>query len=68
MKKTKNLFKPVNDNLLKSYVMMEILSTEYSKKFIEIVSLLREFLVVFNSLKSSGFWLATSKLILECCL
>lgn len=31
VKNTNNLFKTLNDNLLKSYTMMEILGTEYSK-------------------------------------
>lgn len=48
----RSLFKTLNDNLLKSYAMMEILSAEGSLK---LLSLLQELLVVFQQFEVIWF-------------
>lgn len=63
------LFKTLNDSLLKSYAVMEILGTEYGKRIHwNYVFSFRGLLVVFQYFEVISFWLVTSKLILECSL
>lgn len=60
------LFKTLNDNLLKSYAMMEILGTEYGGEDSLKLYLMRGLLVVLILREVISFSLVTSKLILEC--